>query len=48
MRVLGVYNLAGLVPEDRLVLLARLAEAMCPTFDPTAYFCPLESPCPAP
>ncbi|MFJ4909058.1 hypothetical protein ACIQCR_29445 [Streptomyces sp. NPDC093249] len=48
MRVLGVYNLADLAPEDRLVLLARLAEAMSPAFDPTTYFCPLESPCPAP
>lgn len=48
MRILGVYNVADLAPEDRLVLLARLAEAMSPTFDPTTYFCPLESPCPAP
>ncbi|WP_411073458.1 hypothetical protein [Streptomyces sp. cmx-4-7] len=48
MRILGVYNLADLAPEDRLVLLARLSEAMSPTFDPTTYFCPLESPCPAP
>ncbi|MER5769032.1 hypothetical protein [Streptomyces sp. NPDC001985] len=48
MRILGVYNLADLAPEDRLILLARLAEAMSPTFDPTTYFCPLESPCPAP
>jgi hypothetical protein len=48
MRILGVYNLADLTPEDRLVLLARLTEAMSPTFDPTTYFCPLESPCPAP
>ncbi|MFG2224075.1 hypothetical protein [Streptomyces sp. NPDC048644] len=48
LRILGVYNLAELAPEDRLVLLARLAEAMSPAFDPTAYFCPLESPCPAP
>ncbi|MFG2407227.1 hypothetical protein ACGFR8_23375 [Streptomyces brevispora] len=48
MRVLGVYNLADLAPEDRLVLLARLAEAMSPAFDPATYFCPLESPCPAP
>ncbi|MFF4989307.1 hypothetical protein ACFY19_19105 [Streptosporangium saharense] len=46
MRILGVYNLADLTPEDRLVLLARLAEALSPTFDPTTYFCPLESPCP--
>ncbi|MFH9394406.1 hypothetical protein [Streptomyces sp. NPDC017556] len=48
MRILAVYNLADLTSEDRLVLLARLAEAMSPTFDPTTYFCPLESPCPAP
>jgi hypothetical protein len=48
MRILGVYNLADLAPEDRLVLLARLAEAMSPAFDPTTYFSPLESPCPAP
>ncbi|MFF5273853.1 hypothetical protein [Streptomyces sp. NPDC000133] len=48
MRILGVYNLADLVPEDRLVLLVRLAEAMSPVFDPAAYFCPLESPCQAP
>ncbi|MEU1091387.1 hypothetical protein ACFYPN_18050 [Streptomyces sp. NPDC005576] len=48
MRILGVCNLADLASEDRLVLLARLAEAMNPTFDPTTYFCPLESPCPAP
>ncbi|MEE1810790.1 hypothetical protein [Streptomyces sp. BE133] len=48
MRILGVYNLADLAPKDRLALLARLAEAMSPTFNPTTYFCPLESPCPAP
>lgn len=48
MRILGVYNLADLAPEDRLVLVARLAEAMSPAFDPATYFCPLESPCPAP
>lgn len=48
MRILGVYNLADLAPEDRLVLLARLAEAMSPAFAPLTYFCPLESPCPAP
>ncbi|WP_318654360.1 hypothetical protein [Streptomyces sp. WA6-1-16] len=48
MRILGVYNLAELVPADRLVLLARLAEAMSPDFDPATYFNPLESPCPAP
>ncbi|MGW6636969.1 MULTISPECIES: hypothetical protein [unclassified Streptomyces] len=48
MRILGVYNLADLAPPDRLVLLARLAEAMSPAFDPATYFCPLESSCPAP
>ncbi|MFB7231229.1 hypothetical protein ACFCY9_26170 [Streptomyces fimicarius] len=48
MRILGIYNLADLAPPDRLVLLARLAEAMSPAFDPATYFCPLESPCPAP
>jgi hypothetical protein len=48
MRILGVYNLADLAPEDRLILLARLAEAMSPAFDPATYFCPLESPCLAP
>ncbi|MGZ2360100.1 hypothetical protein LRE75_26050 [Streptomyces sp. 372A] len=48
MRILGVYNLADLAPADRLVLLARLAEAMSPAFDPATYFCPLESSCPAP
>ncbi|AEN11329.1 MULTISPECIES: hypothetical protein [unclassified Streptomyces] len=48
MRILGVYNLADLAPADRLVLLARLAEAMSPAFDPSTYFCPLESSCPAP
>ncbi|MFB7630446.1 hypothetical protein ACFC0M_05780 [Streptomyces sp. NPDC056149] len=48
MRILGVYNLAQLTPEDRLLLLVRLAEAMSPTFDPATYFSPLESPCPAP
>ncbi|MEK8146120.1 hypothetical protein NKH18_47700 [Streptomyces sp. M10(2022)] len=46
MRILGVYDLADLVPEDRLILLARLAEATSPVFDPATYFCPLESPCP--
>ncbi|MER6011554.1 hypothetical protein [Streptomyces bluensis] len=45
MRILGVYNLADLAPEHRLVLLARLAEAMSPDFDPTAYFSLLEPPC---
>lgn len=48
MRILGVYNLADLAPEDRLVLLARLAEALDHSFDPATYFCPLESPCPPP
>ncbi|MET7800491.1 hypothetical protein [Streptomyces decoyicus] len=47
MRILAVYNLAELTPEDRLVLLARLAEAMSPAFDPATYFSQLESPCPA-
>jgi len=47
MRILGVYNLAELAPGDRLVLLARLVEAMSPSFDPATYFSPLESPCPA-
>ncbi|MDT9683706.1 hypothetical protein RND61_16785 [Streptomyces sp. TRM76323] len=48
MRILAVYDLAGLTPEDRLVLLARLAEALSPAFDPATYFSPQESPCPAP
>ncbi|MDX3025953.1 hypothetical protein [Streptomyces acidiscabies] len=48
MRILGVYNLADLSPSDRLVLLARLAEAMSPDFDPTTYFGPQEASCPAP
>ncbi|MFF3172090.1 hypothetical protein ACFVQ0_05675 [Streptomyces sp. NPDC057900] len=48
MRILAVYNLADLAPEDRLVLLARLTDAMSPAFDPATYFCPLETPCPAP
>lgn len=47
MRILGVYNLASLAPHDRLVLLARLAEAMSPSFNPALYFCPQESQCPA-
>ncbi|MFI0711243.1 hypothetical protein ACH4SK_11410 [Streptomyces inhibens] len=47
MRILAVYNLAELAPGDRLVLLARLAEVMSPSFDPVSYFSPLESPCPA-
>ncbi|MGD3109408.1 hypothetical protein [Streptomyces sp. YGL11-2] len=47
MRILAVYNLAELAPEERLVLLARLAEVMSPSFDPVTYFSPLESPCPA-
>ncbi|MFD5319391.1 hypothetical protein [Streptomyces sp. NPDC127098] len=47
MRILGVYNLADLNPEDRLVLLARLAETMSPGFHPATFFSPLESPCPA-
>lgn len=44
MRILGVYNLACLSPRDRLVLLARLAEAM----SPAVYLCPQETSCPAP
>ncbi|WP_240134458.1 hypothetical protein [Streptomyces sp. MUM 178J] len=48
MRVLGIYNLSDLTPKDRLLLLARLAEAMSPTFDPATYFAPQESPCPTP
>ncbi|WP_260637101.1 hypothetical protein [Streptomyces angustmyceticus] len=48
LRILGVYHLTELDPDDRLVLLARLVEAMSPAFDPTTYFSPLESPCPAP
>lgn len=48
MRILGVYNLANLAPHDRLVLLARLTEAMSPAFDPIVYFRPQESQCTAP
>ncbi|MEW1545705.1 hypothetical protein [Streptomyces tsukubensis] len=48
MRILGVYTLAELAPEDRLVLVVRLAEAMSAAFDPTTYFIPMEAPCPAP
>lgn len=48
MRILGVYNLADLAPRDRLILLARLTEAMSPDFDPTTYFGPQEVSCPAP
>ncbi len=47
MRILAVYNLADLSPLDRLVILARLAEAVAPSFDPIAYFHLLEAPCPA-
>ncbi|PJN32225.1 hypothetical protein CG747_43585 [Streptomyces sp. CB02959] len=46
MRILAVYNLAELAAEDRLLLLARLAEALSPSFDPATYFAPLESACP--
>lgn len=47
MRILAVYNLADLAPTDRLLVLARLAEAMSPFFDPAAYFFIEEAQCPA-
>ncbi|MFJ2958591.1 hypothetical protein [Streptomyces sp. NPDC087270] len=47
MRILAVYNLADLAPTDRLLVLARLAEAMSPTFDPATFFSIEESRCPA-
>jgi hypothetical protein len=49
MRILAVYNLANLAPVDRLLVLARVAEAMSPTFDPATYFFATEeAPCAAP
>jgi len=48
MRILAIYNLADLEPADRLLVLARLAEAMSPSFDPTTYFFIEEARCPAP
>jgi hypothetical protein len=47
MRLLGVYNLADLAPADRLLLLARLAEVMSPSFDPATFFAAKEATCPA-
>lgn len=38
MRIIAVYNLADLTARDRLLVLARLAEAMAPDFDPTTFF----------
>lgn len=48
MRILAVYNLADLAPTDRLLVLARLVEAMNPSFDPVTYFLLQETPCRAP
>ncbi|WP_225850110.1 hypothetical protein [Streptomyces sp. HPF1205] len=48
MRILAVYNLADLTPADRLLALARLAEAMSPSFAPATFFSVEEAPCPAP
>lgn len=45
MRILAVYNLADLHPVDRLICLARLAEAMGPEFDPTTFFDLAEHTC---
>ncbi|MEU8927662.1 hypothetical protein AB0D10_43305 [Kitasatospora sp. NPDC048545] len=38
MRILAVYNLADLGARDRMVVLARLAEAMDPDFNPIDFF----------
>lgn len=48
MRILAVYNLADLLPTDRLLVLVRLAQAMSPSFDPVTYFALEEASCPAP
>lgn len=47
MRILAVYNLADLTPTDRLLLLARLAETMSPSFNPLTFFSIEEARCPA-
>ncbi|MFE0267883.1 hypothetical protein ACFWZ7_05140 [Nocardiopsis alba] len=38
LRLLGVYNVARLRPEDRQILLAHLAELMSPDFSPSRFF----------
>ncbi|CAG7643480.1 hypothetical protein [Actinacidiphila bryophytorum] len=48
MRILAVYNLADLAPTDRLLVLARLAEAVSQSFDPITFFSIEEARCPAP
>lgn len=44
MRILAVYNIADLRPNDRLILIARLAETMAPTFHPAAQLDLREAP----
>jgi hypothetical protein len=48
MRIVAVHNLADLAPTDRLLVLARLTEAMSPAFDPVTFFSIEEARCPAP
>ncbi|WP_327373038.1 hypothetical protein OG393_03345 [Streptomyces sp. NBC_01216] len=45
MRLIAVYNLGDLTPNDRLLVIIRLVEALSPSFDPTVYFHIEEAPC---
>ncbi|GAA0981697.1 hypothetical protein GCM10009551_025330 [Nocardiopsis tropica] len=46
MRIIGVFNLAELAPDQRLYLLAKLAQCMAPDFSPWSFFNLTESSCP--
>ncbi|XKK40076.1 hypothetical protein HFP72_04660 [Nocardiopsis sp. ARC36] len=46
MRIIGVFNLAELTPDQRLYLLAKLALCMAPDFSPSRFFDLPESSCP--
>lgn len=46
MRIIGVFNLAELTPDQRLYLLAKLALCMAPDFSPSRFFNLTESSCP--
>lgn len=45
MRIIGVFDLTRLAPEQRLYLLAKLALCMAPDFSPKRFFHLTEDPC---
>ncbi|TQF01937.1 hypothetical protein E6W39_06215 [Kitasatospora acidiphila] len=48
MRILAIYNVADLEARDRMIILARLAEAMDPGFNPITFFHLEETLCATP